>query len=238
MDTTAATTLVPSASTDAPVEAPTYAPKSGPQIATIAIARRTLLGALRAAGAAMCKDVTRFHLQSVLVEVDAAKPGPFLVFTATDGHTLHQARVACEIRNECHVPRQGIQIRIEDVQRMERALTFKRKADGDALVIVAYDVTRPGRPQVRLYSDDRAPHEIEPMSFSFPPYRQVIPSYSANPRTITGKLGFNPFYMARACDAIRAMGRESNAPEGARFTYGAELDPMRIDWDVIMPMRL
>lgn len=121
---------------------------------------------------------------------------------------------------------------------------------------------------------DRAPLEFPTLARTwvdkdgnlpeFPPYERVIPSYkpAARVRNSYGGydggwpdgerracvVGFNPHYMARACDAVRLLGREANASSALKMELGAhDQEPVLLTWSdrdgnellvVIMPMRL
>jgi DNA polymerase III sliding clamp (beta) subunit (PCNA family) len=220
--------------------------------ATIGVTRDRLYSALKSVSLASCKDETRFHLTGVYLELD----GKRLTLVATDGHTLHRAVI--EVAIEVHAVHSAL-LKSEDVSAILKAVKPK-KAEQDQIVSVAFteayvakgtraELAKPHQPTSKANVSIACGSTLlscTPLDANFPPYRQVIPDFTRSGLQ-AATIGFNPAYLARACDAIKEFGRDAYSGIGASINYGQELDPIRIDFmgrelgeftAVVMPMRI
>jgi len=218
------------------VEAVQAADVINPAVCTITITRGRLFAALKSVAPFMSDDPTRPHLASVLVELRSAPPALRLV--ASDGHTLARVTVPVVGLERADAMPRGTLLAAADVKALIKALVHTRKTATQAVAI-----TVAGRSiEVRV---EGATHRYTAMDAQFPPYEQVVPPLA--PRG-TNAVGINPRYLARACDAIAALGRTPASVEAAVVVFGSgELDPVTVRYaeelvgeflGVIMPMRV
>jgi DNA polymerase III beta subunit, central domain len=217
-----------------PESAVTQAQSLTSNATTVLVTRARLCGALRAVEDFMCKDATRFHLNGAFIEVEAS----IVRLVATDGHTMARVVIPCTI--EGSLPASGMIIACESVLAAIKLLKCNAKLGKETVAL------KVGPRSIALAMPDGTSCPLRIVDSTFPPYRQVIPSYGH----IKGgsSVGVNPAYLVRAGEAIARLGREFSSARGVTMTLGAsELDPILIEFTapdlghatiVIMPMRL
>lgn len=208
-----------------------------PAIATVLVERGRLCGALRAVEEFMCKDETRFHLNSAFLEIESS-PTTIVRLVATDGHTLARVVIPCTI--EGSVPTAGMIVAYDSVRAAIKLLKCAAKL-GKATVAL-----KVGPKSLALHMPDGTSCPMRLVDSTFPPYRQVIPNYGH----VKGgsSVGVNPAYLMRAGDALARLGREfGSATPAVMVTGPSDLDPILIEFTapdlghatiVIMPMRM
>lgn len=200
---------------------------------TIQIKRGRLLAGLKSVLPFVCQDDTRFHLCCISVEI--VNPKETLRLVASDGHTLARAEVRTGDVDGSHMSQ--TLLKSADAKTLIKTLACKR-SESDQIVTLA--VTKR---QITVRVGDTS-LEFTALDATFPPYTQVIPTYSS--KTAAPTVSVNPVYIARACDAIAAFGRGSDSARGASFSFGTSvLDPILVTFEtpdlgtflaVIMPM--
>lgn len=217
---------------------------------TIITTREILYRTLRAASLFMSQDDTRFHLCGVCVEVGepvnlgggtARRP---VHFTATDGHTIGDARPVCRVEG----PPIATTLGRASVDAMLKAL---RPSKLTAELEVALEVAASGAVTVvgagllgRLeYEPVRDPRSGE--TTKFPPWRQVagepraypdLPPMGSRKKAPVGD-GCDAFcisaaYLGRAALAAKHFGVEAGAARGFQISVPRHpRDIIRLDID-------
>jgi hypothetical protein len=206
---------------------------------TITMKTDTLLVMLQAHLVTASKDVTREHLNGVLVSMTSL----YLTLASTDGHRLLESR--CSESTECVGELHDTILPLAGVVGMIATLKAAKKAKVETCEL-SFD--SPANRWSLAVGDSAANYGGSARETQFPPYSKVIPPLSREPelgQTLT-HIGVNAEYMQDLTRVFPARGKGGETP--VRMAWGGQLDPLRFDCEtpslcltqvyVVMPMRV